>query len=82
MCRYLSRGQVTGGGKLHRKKCPFLKATDKSSIHSKKRFMPMKQVFTPKKMRPSAQTIYFIKQIAYSYHTMVQNGKLKVCYPN
>lgn len=35
-CRYLSRGQVTGGGKLHRKKCPFLKATDKSSIHSKK----------------------------------------------
>ena len=28
----------------------------------------MKQVFTPKKMRPSAQTIYFIKQIAYSYH--------------
>ena len=26
----------------------------------------MKQVFTPKKMRPSAQTIYFIKQIAYS----------------
>ena len=44
--------------------------------------MPMKQVFTPKKMRPSAQTIYFIKQIAYSYHTMVQNGKLKVCYPN
>lgn len=41
----------------------------------------MKQVFTPKKMRPSAQTIYFIK-IAYSYHTMVQNGKLKVCYPN
>ena len=24
----------------------------------------MKQVFTPKKMRPSAQTIYFIKQIA------------------
>lgn len=42
----------------------------------------MKQVFTPKKMRLSAQTIYFIKQIAYSYHTMVQNGKLKVCYPN
>lgn len=42
----------------------------------------MKQVFTPKKMRPSAQTIYFIKQIAYSYHAMVQNGKLKVCYPN
>lgn len=38
----------------------------------------MKQVFTPKK----TQTIYFIKQIAYSYHTMVQNGKLKVCYPN
>ena len=37
----------------------------------------MKQVFTPKKMRPSAQTISFIKQIAYSYHTMVQNGKLK-----
>lgn len=37
----------------------------------------MKQVFTPKKMRPSAQTIYFIKQIAYSYHTMVQMVSLR-----
>lgn len=30
----------------------------------------MKQVFTPKKMRPSAQTIYFIKHdsLLLSYH--------------
>ena len=27
----------------------------------------MKHLFTPKKMRPSAKTIYFIKQMAYTY---------------
>ena len=40
----------------------------------------MKQVFTPKKMRPSAQTIYFIKQIAYHYRSIMQNGKCELRY--
>lgn len=29
--------------------------------------MPMKQSYTLKEMRPSKQTILFIKQLAYSY---------------
>ncbi len=42
----------------------------------------MKHIFTPEEMRPSAKTIFFIKQIAYTYRTMVKNGKCKACYLN
>ena len=42
----------------------------------------MKHVFTQEEMRPSAKTIYFIKQIAYTYRTIMRNGQYKACYLN
>lgn len=60
---------------------PVLKTNNKKYYSNKKIHAYEASIYT-KENGPSAQTIYFIKQIAYSYHTMVQNGKLKVCYPN
>ena len=60
---------------------PVLKTNNKKYYSNKKIHAYEASIYT-KENETSAQTIYFIKQIAYSYHTMVQNGKLKVCYPN
>lgn len=34
----------------------------------------MKHLFTSEKLRPSDKTIYFIKQIAYTYNAIKKSG--------
>lgn len=40
----------------------------------------MKHLLKQGEMRPSAKTIYFIKQIAYHYRSIMQNGKCELRY--
>ena len=38
---------------------------------------PMKHLFTSEEMRPSAKTIFFIKQLAYTYRAFNKNESCK-----
>lgn len=43
----------------------------------------MKHLFTSEEMRPSAKTIYFIKQMAYTYRAFKEkNGACKAYFVN
>ena len=42
----------------------------------------MKHLFTSEEMRPSAKTIYFIKQMAYTYRAFKKNESCKEYFIN
>ena len=42
----------------------------------------MKHLFTSEEMRPSAKTIFFIKQLAYTYRAFKKNESCKAYYVN
>ena len=44
--------------------------------------MPMQHLFTFEEMRPSAKTIYFIKQLAYTYRAFKKNESCKAYFIN
>lgn len=40
----------------------------------------MKHIFTSEELRPSAKTIYFIKQLAYTYRALKMNTSYDKAY--
>ena len=42
----------------------------------------MKHLFTSEEMRPSAKTIYFIKQLAYTYRAFKKKESCQAYYVN
>lgn len=42
----------------------------------------MKHLFTSEEMRPSAKTIFFIKQLAYTYRAFKKKESCKAYYVN
>ncbi len=40
----------------------------------------MKHIFTSEELRPSAKTIYFIKQLAYTYRSIKMNSSYDKAY--
>ncbi len=42
----------------------------------------MKHLFTSEEMRPSAKTVYFIKQMAYTYRAFKKNESCKAYFIN
>ena len=45
-----------------------------------KKNTPMKHIFTSEELRPSARTIYFIKQLAYTYRSLKMNQSYDKAY--